>query len=130
MAKKASQIRASGKAKRQPKSTAAFRSRTTPSSKRQSRSSLRTDPTGKQGRRTGAAQTINQAGISEDITSRKRAKAALDHSHDLLKSFVEHTPAAVAMFDKDLRYLAVSRRWLQDYQLGDRSIIGLHHYDV
>ncbi|HKQ35453.1 MAG TPA: PAS domain S-box protein [Nitrospiraceae bacterium] len=130
MAKKASPIRASGKAKRQPKPTAAGRSRTTPPSKRQLRSSLRTDPTGKQGRRTGGAHTINQTGISEDITSRKRAKAALDHSHDLLKSFVEHTPAAVAMFDKQLRYLAVSRRWLQDYQLGDRSIIGLHHYDV
>ena len=130
MAKKASPIRASGKAKRQPKSTAALRSRTTPSSKQQPRSSLRTNPTGKQGRRTGGAQTINQAGISEDITARKRAKAALNHSYDLLKSFVEHTPAAVAMFDRDLRYLAVSRRWLQDYQLSDRSIIGLHHYDV
>ncbi len=54
----------------------------------------------------------------------------LERSHGLLKSFVEHTPAAVAMFDKNLRYLAFSRRWLQDYQLGDRNIIGLHHYDV
>ena len=54
----------------------------------------------------------------------------LERSHGLLKSFIEYTPAAVAMFDKNLLYLAVSRRWLQDYQLGDRNIIGLHHYDV
>ncbi len=65
-----------------------------------------------------------------DITARKRAEEALTRSHDLLKSFVEHTPAAVAMLDKDLRYVAVSRRWLQDYRLGDQDLIGRHHYDV
>jgi PAS domain S-box-containing protein len=68
--------------------------------------------------------------IGQDITERKRAEVALEHSHDLFKSFVDHTPAAVAMFDRDLRYLAVSKRWLRDYNLGDRNIIGLHHYDV
>jgi two-component system, sensor histidine kinase and response regulator len=65
-----------------------------------------------------------------DITARKRAEEALTRSHDLLKSFVEHTPAAVAMLDKDLRYIAVSRRWLQDYRLGNQDLIGRHHYDV
>ncbi|HSE59485.1 MAG TPA: PAS domain S-box protein [Nitrospiraceae bacterium] len=47
-----------------------------------------------------------------------------------LLSFVNHTPAAVAILDTELRYLAVSRRWLEDYRLGDRHIIGEHHYDV
>ena len=47
-----------------------------------------------------------------------------------LLSFVEHTPAAVAILDTDLRYLAASRRWLDDYKLGHRNIIGKHHYDV
>ncbi len=65
-----------------------------------------------------------------DISARKRAEEALTRGHDLLRSFVEHTPAAVAMLDKDLRYLAVSRRWLQDYRLGDQSLIGRFHYDV
>ncbi|OQW30491.1 MAG: hypothetical protein A4E19_09250 [Nitrospira sp. SG-bin1] len=62
--------------------------------------------------------------------ARERAEAALARSHDLLKSFVEHTPAAVAMLDKDLRYLAVSRRWLQDYKLGDQDLTGRHHYEL
>lgn len=65
-----------------------------------------------------------------DISARKRAEDALTRSHDLLKSFVEHTPAAVAMLDRDLRYIAVSHRWLQDYRLGDQSLIGRFHYDV
>ena len=67
---------------------------------------------------------------SRDVTERKRAENALSRSYDLLKSFVEHTPAAVAMLDKDLRYIAVSRRWYQDYRLGNQDLIGRHHYDV
>ncbi|MDX2250738.1 MAG: PAS domain S-box protein [Nitrospira sp.] len=67
---------------------------------------------------------------SRDVTERKRAQVALARSHDLLTSFVEHTPAAVAMLDKDLRYVAVSRRWVQDYRLGEQNLIGKHHYDV
>ncbi|MDQ1290960.1 MAG: hypothetical protein QG615_754, partial [Nitrospirota bacterium] len=70
------------------------------------------------------------AGSETDITERKRAEEALAQSRDLLTSFVEHTPAAVAMLDKDFRYLAVSHRWLQDYRLGDQNLTGRHHYDV
>lgn len=61
---------------------------------------------------------------------RKRVVQSLEHSRLLLQSFVEHMPAAVAMFDRQFRYVAVSRRWYQDYQLGERDIIGQHHYDV
>jgi PAS domain S-box-containing protein len=69
-------------------------------------------------------------GILSDVTERVRALQALDRSRQRLLAYVAHTPAAVAMFDTDLRYIAVSRRWLDDYQLGDRDLIGQHHYDV
>jgi PAS domain S-box-containing protein len=67
---------------------------------------------------------------SRDITERRRAQEALTRSYDLLNSFVEHTPGAVAMLDKDLRYVAVSRRWIQDYRLGEQDLIGRNHYDI
>ena len=61
---------------------------------------------------------------------RKRADESLRQNRVLLQSFVEHTPAAVAMLDRNLKYVAVSKRWYQDYRLSDCDIIGLHHYDV
>ena len=59
-----------------------------------------------------------------------RDVSQLENSRALLQSFVEHTPAAVAMLDKELRYVAVSRRWMHDYELGSRDLIGQCHYDV
>lgn len=69
-------------------------------------------------------------GISTDITERKRYQEALAESESKLKLFIEHAPVAIAMFDQNLRYLAVSRRWLQDYRLEGRNLLGLHHYEV
>ena len=70
MAMKASPIRANRTAKRQPKPPAAPRSRTTHPSKRQLLSSLRTEPTGKQGHRTG---DITERKHLEDV-ERERAR--------------------------------------------------------
>ena len=68
-------------------------------------------------------------GMSLDITDRKRAEAVLHESEEKFRLFVEHAPAAMAMLDRDLNYLAVSRRWMQGYRLtGD--IVGRNHYEV
>jgi PAS domain S-box-containing protein len=62
--------------------------------------------------------------------ARARAEEALRESEERLSLFVEYAPAALAMFDKQMRYLHVSRRWRADYGLGDRDLRGLSHYDV
>jgi len=51
-------------------------------------------------------------------------------SGDQFRLFVEHTPAAVAIFDLDMKYVSVSRRWLLDYGLAGKNIIGKSHYDI
>ncbi|WP_455371534.1 PAS domain S-box protein, partial [Petrachloros mirabilis] len=68
--------------------------------------------------------------FAEDITQRKHSEESLRHSRDLLDSFVQNTPAAVAMLDKNLQYVAVSRRWLEDYRLGNQNLLGRYHYEV
>ncbi|NDP47611.1 MAG: PAS domain S-box protein [Sulfuriferula multivorans] len=69
-------------------------------------------------------------GIARDITDRKQIETALVESESRLRLFIEHAPAALAMFDRDMCYLAVSRRWLTDYQLERSDILGESHYDV
>lgn len=65
-----------------------------------------------------------------DITARRNSELALQRSNDLLQLLVEHTPAAIAMFDNDMKYLAASRRFFEDYHIKDHSIIGRSHYEV
>jgi PAS domain S-box-containing protein len=65
-----------------------------------------------------------------DITERKLAETRLVHSHDLMRYIIEHTKSAVAVHDRDLRYIYVSQRYLDAYKIKDRNIIGKHHYEV
>ncbi len=51
-------------------------------------------------------------------------------SRDQLKDFIENTPAAIAMCDRDMRYMVVSRKWYSEFRLPDGNIIGRSHYEV
>lgn len=50
-------------------------------------------------------------------------------SKEQLVSFVRDLPFAVAMFDRDLRYLQASDRWIQNYKLA-QDLTGRFLYDV
>jgi PAS domain S-box-containing protein len=68
--------------------------------------------------------------VARDITGRKHAEEALRESEERLRLFIEYSPVALAMFDREMHYLHVSRRWLADYGLGNRDLRGLSHYEV
>ncbi len=68
--------------------------------------------------------------VVEDIQPRKDAEDALRVSVNQLHLFIDHAPASIAMLDREMRYIAVSRRWRADFGLGDQSLIGRSHYDI
>jgi len=47
-----------------------------------------------------------------------------------LEQLARHIPMAVAILDREMRYLFVNDRWVSDFGLQGRSIIGYSHYDL
>ncbi len=69
-------------------------------------------------------------GVNWDVTAEVELRSALVESEQLLQQFVKYAPAAIAMLDPALRYLHVSDKWLQDFRLEGRDMIGKSHYEV
>ena len=65
-----------------------------------------------------------------DITEEKKTLDQLHQSEDRLRFVIAHAPAAIAMFDSQMRYLMVSNRWLLDYHLEGQNLLGRSHYEV
>lgn len=59
-----------------------------------------------------------------------RAVAETQAADEKLRLFVHLAPAAIAMFDREMRYIAFSQRWITYYKLQDVDITGRSLYDV
>lgn len=79
-------------------------------------------------------QVIDKKGITCKINNadheRSLIQKTLKHSHDLMSYIIHHNRSAIAVHDRDLRYIFVSQRYLSDYKITDPDIIGKHHYEV
>ena len=84
-----------------------------------------------------ARQTMTQLELVRAVrrletvdAARTQALSHLAANAALLRQFVEHAPAAIAMLDRELRFLAVSNRFLSDFGLGERNVLGLTYAAV
>ncbi len=46
-----------------------------------------------------------------------------------MRQLLDHLPMAVALFDREMHYLAANKRWLDDFSLTE-DVLGRSHYDV
>jgi diguanylate cyclase (GGDEF)-like protein/PAS domain S-box-containing protein len=85
-------------------------------------------------RRAGAALAEANATLGATVAARTaeltRANERLTDSCRELRLLVEQAPLSIAMFDTEMRYLAVSRRWVTEYGRGRSVLEGLCHYEV
>ena len=75
-------------------------------------------------------QLFRMTGTDTDITERKLAQEALERERRQLQQIIASAPVAMAMLDTQLRYIAHSQKWLEDYALEGQSIVGCSHYQV
>ena len=68
--------------------------------------------------------------IARDLTAQEKETETLRQSEECLRQFVEQAPAAIAMFDRNMRYMACSRRWLVYHGSIEQSVVGRCHYEV
>jgi len=65
-----------------------------------------------------------------DITERKKNTMLIEWRHRLLEYVIRHDPSAVAIFDKEMRFMFVSERFLEEFRIMGIDVIGKNHYEV
>ncbi|MGE5658761.1 MAG: PAS domain S-box protein [Actinomycetota bacterium] len=69
--------------------------------------------------------------VKAELRERQQAEAALREKEALMRLFIQYVPAGIAMFDREMRYLMASQRWVDEYNLDSiESLIGRSHYEI
>ena len=65
-----------------------------------------------------------------DTTQSRLAHEVLERERFFLGETIQKAPIAIAMLDTEMRYLAWSERWITDYALAGRPLLGRSHYEI
>ncbi len=75
--------------------------------------------------------------LFKDITENKELLNKLQEQSNNLKkskeqllSFINHVPVSIAIFDRNMNYLANSSQWINDYGLDYSDLISRNHYEL
>lgn len=80
--------------------------------------------------RDSAGAIIGISRIAHDISEQRASVDALRESTGLLQVLIQEAPTGLAMFDRDMRMLACSKRWKSDRGLNDIEVIGWTHAEL
>ncbi|KAA0127772.1 response regulator [Chryseobacterium sp. SN22] len=69
-------------------------------------------------------------GIIQDIDAFKKLYLELSKKEAMLQSFITYAPVAVAMFDRNLNYLATSSCWKDEFNMNGRELVGENIFTV
>lgn len=67
--------------------------------------------------------------IKNEIHTEQTVKF-LENRERELQFVLKRVPNPVAVLDKNMRYVLVSRKWVDDFNLKDKNIIGKSHYEI
>ena len=73
---------------------------------------------------------VSVFGTFQDIDERKRYTLELARQKAIFETFINHVPASVAMFDKDMNYLTLSNQWCDEFVVKKKNVIGKSHYEM
>ncbi|GEQ85557.1 hypothetical protein ULMS_10650 [Patiriisocius marinistellae] len=70
----------------------------------------------------------NKLKTSLDELSKVKINLEKKEAHN--KIFIEQAPTSIAMLDQNMCYIAVSKKWISDFKMGDEDVIGRCHYEL
>ncbi len=66
---------------------------------------------------------VKMIGYHIDITERKQTE-------QMFEGIFKQSAASICMLDDNMRYIAASGKWMNDYHLGNNAIVGKSHYEI
>lgn len=75
-------------------------------------------------------ECVRVFGIIQDINKFKNMLLEVTKKEAMMQSFATYAPDAIAMFDKELNYLAVSSSWRDEFNMNHPDLIGQNLFTV